>query len=119
MNTIAGASVLSTDTQFTEGEAVQRSSTGTVEPHTTGDVLGVVMESTAVNETTFATKLYSAGGGGVKMILGTAWDGTPSRFRFVSGRVEPITSGGDGWLIPDYPASPKSAGDVVRGGIYK
>jgi hypothetical protein len=112
---------LSTPSSFPVGEAVQTSSGGGIEAHTTGEVLGVVLSSVSLNDenTEFATKIYSAGGGGVEMILGSAWDGSPSRFEFAQGRVQPVSTGGDGWLIPDYPAVSKVAGDTVRGAIYK
>lgn len=112
---------ISTNSPFPVGEAVQGSPNGGIESHTTGEVLGVVLASVSVNDenTEYATKIYSAGGGGVPMILGSNWDGAPSRLRFVQGRVEPVLSGGDGWLIPDYPPSPKIAGDTVKGAIYK
>lgn len=112
---------LSTSSSFPVGEAVQTAAGGGIEPHTSGEVLGVVMSSTSLNDenTEYATKVYSAGGGGVSMILGVAWDGSPSRFQFVNGRVEPVSTGGHGWLIPDYPATPKAIGDTVQGGIYK
>jgi hypothetical protein len=112
---------LSTSSSFTVGEAVQTASGGGIEAHTTGEVLGVVLSSISLNDenTEYATKVYSAGGGGVEMILGAAWDGSPSRFQFVTGRVQPVSTGGDGWLIPDYPATSKAAGDSVRGAIYK
>ena len=111
---------VTTSTQFTEGEAVQVSDIGVIETYTTGDVLGVVMSSTEIDETSFATKIYSAGGGGVVMVLASSWNGAPSRFRFVSGgRIEPAATGGDGWMIPDHPPVARNAGDIVRAAIYK
>ena len=111
---------LTTSTSFTSGEAVQLNGT-TLETHSTGNVIGVVMSSVSLNDenTEYATKVYAAGGGGVDMLLGASWDGYPSRFEFIGGRAHPVASGGDGWLIPEFPISAKVSGDIAQGGIYK
>lgn len=110
---------MTTSSSMEEGLAVQLSDQGEVEAHTTGSVLGVVMSSVEIDGVSFATKIYSAGGGGVPMILGADWDGMPSRFQFVNGQVEPITSGGDGWLVPSHPIKAKTQGNIVVGAIYQ
>ena len=108
-----------TSTQFTVGEAVQKASNGSIESHSSGEVLGVVRSSVEITENEYATQIYAAGGGGSQMILGTDWDGSPSRFQFQSGRVHPVSSGGDGWLIPDFPQQAKVTGDLILGCIYR
>lgn len=108
---------LQTGNSFTVGEAVQKSSGGVV-PHTDGTVLGVVMMCTEVSEGLYETKIYSAGGGGTDMLLGADWDGSAGRFRFENGRVVPVDSGGDGWLLPELPQAAKQVGDMIKGAIY-
>lgn len=111
---------LATPESFTVGEAVQLNGT-TLETHSSGNVIGVVMSSVSLNDegTDHATKIYVSGGGGVDMLLGAAWDGYPTRFEFINGRAHPVASGGDGWLIPEYPIAAKISGDTVQGGIYR
>ena len=108
---------LHTSDSFTVGEAVQKSSNSVV-PHTDGVVLGVVMLCTEVSEGLYETRIYSAGGGGTDMLLGAAWDGSAGRFRFENGRVVPVDVGGDGWLLPELPQTPKEVGDMIKGAIY-
>lgn len=106
-----------TSTSFTAGEAVEQAGSSIV-THNSGAVLGVVLASVEVAENTYHTKIYTAGGGGVDMILGADWDGLPTRFNFVQGRAVPVSSGGAGWLLPELPQAAKVAGDVVKGAIY-
>tara|TARA_R100000278_G_scaffold122338_1_gene108236 strand:+ start:455 stop:802 length:348 start_codon:yes stop_codon:yes gene_type:complete len=107
-----------TNTSFTVGEAVEKSGS-TIATHSTGDVLGVVMASNEITENTlYQIKIYSAGGGGTDMILGADWDGSPGRFQFINGRIHPVSSGGDGWFLPELPQATKVAGDIVKGAIY-
>ncbi len=109
-----------TPNQFTSGEAVQLDDNQALITHTTGEALGIVMTSVSPDEgSTWQTKIYAAGGGGVSALLGDTWDGQPSRFVFAGGRVVPTTTRGDGWLIPSMPIVSKVAGDSVSVGIYK
>lgn len=111
---------LLTTSSFNVGEAVQHNGS-TLEPHTTGEVCGVVMSCASLNDegTEYETKVYVAGGGGITVSLGAAWNGQPTRFEFVNGRATPAPTGGDGWLIPEYPLSAKVAGDTAHAAIYR
>ena len=68
---------------------------------------------------TYESKIYVAGGGGQDMVLGAAWNGILTRFEFQNGQAIPVSSGGDGWLVPEFPNATKVIGDVVQGAIYK
>lgn len=106
-----------TTTPFTVGEAVEKLNS-TITTHSNGNVLGVVMQSVEISEDLYQIKIYSAGGGGTDMILATSWDGSPTRFQFVNARVQPVETGGHGWLLPELPQSPKDEGAFVKGAIY-
>jgi hypothetical protein len=106
-----------TSSSFLVGEAVEKSGS-TISSHSTGQVLGVVMSSEEIQPGLYHVKIYAAGGGGTDMILGADWDGTPSRFEFVNGRVSPCATGGHGWLQPELPQTAKASGEIVRGAIY-
>lgn len=103
-----------------QNQFVQLSSDGlSVEPHTTGAALGVCMglETTEDTQETIA-RVYVAGGSGQDAVLHAAWDGSQSRFEVISGKVNPVSSGGVGWLIPDFPKTAYSANDVVKVALY-
>ena len=112
---------INSDSQLTVGEAIELTSDGSkATQRTSGQAVGVVMSSVETGENTgiWTNKVYVAGGGGTSMILSSSWDGTLTRFEYDGARVRPVTSGGVGWLIPDYPALAHSAGDVVKGSLY-
>ena len=103
-----------------QGQFVQLSSDGsTVEIHTTGTALGLCMsvETTDDTQQTIA-QVYVAGGSGHDAVLHAAWSGEQSRFEVVEGKVNPVSSGGVGWLIPAFPKTAYSANDVVKVAIY-
>ena len=103
-------------------KAVERDENGQLITHSSGVVLGVVMSSYQVQNSdpaTFESKIYVGGGGGQSLILGATWDGVLTRFEFQNGLVVPISSGGNGWLIPEFPGTSKNNGDIVQGAIYK
>jgi hypothetical protein len=102
------------------GQFVQLSSDSEqVENHTTGETLGVCVNSyTSDDDGLQYAEVYAAGGGGRQAILNSSWDGAPSRFSVVNAKVEPVSSGGIGWLIPSLPRSSKTAGDSVYISIY-
>ena len=86
-----------------------------VELHTTGSILGLCM---GVETTEDFARVYVAGGSGQDAILNTAWTGEQSRFEVVNGKVNPVSSGGIGWLIPAFPKAAYSANDLVKVAIY-
>lgn len=103
-----------------QGQFVQLSSDGSkVELHTTGTALGLCMsvETTEDTQETVA-RVYVAGGSGQDAVLHAAWSGEQSRFEVVSGKVNPVSSGGVGWLIPAFPKTSYSANDTVKVSIY-
>lgn len=103
-----------------QSQFVQLSSDGlSVELHTTGNALGLCMsvETTEDTQQTIA-RVYVAGGSGQDAILHAAWSGEQTRFEVVSGKVNPISSGGVGWLIPAFPKTAYSENDVVKVSIY-
>ena len=103
-------------------KAVERDLDGNLVIHSSGQALGVVMSSYQVPDSdpvTYESKIYVAGGGGQDMVLGAAWNGILTRFEFQNGQAVPVSSGGDGWLVPEFPVASKVSGDVVQGAIYK
>ena len=103
-----------------QNQFVQLSSDNlSVELHTTGTALGIciALETTEDTQETLA-RVYVAGGSGQDAILHAAWSGEQSRFEVVNGKVNPVSSGGIGWLIPDFPKAAHSANDVVKVAIY-
>lgn len=103
-----------------ENQFVQLSNDGlSVELHTTGTALGVCMKLETTEDTQeHLAKIYVAGGSGTDAILNASWDGTQSRFEVINGKVNPVSSGGIGWLIPEFPKSSKSANEVVKVAVY-
>lgn len=111
---------IQTSNNFEQGQVIQKNNNSYSLNDGTGLIIGVVMSSNLIEDTSnYEVMIYAAGGGGSKMKLGAAWDGLPSRFDFHNDTIVPTTSEGVGWLIPDYPASSKLAGDLVHGAIYK
>lgn len=102
------------------GQFVQLSSdSNTVENHTTGTVLGLCRTVyTSDDDGLLYAEIYVAGGGGQSAILNSNWNGAPTRFDVVNSKVEPVASGGIGWIIPSLPRSSKVAGDSVDISIY-
>ena len=103
-----------------QNQFVQLSSDGlSVELHTTGTPIGICMnlETTEDSQETFA-RVYVAGGSGQDAILHAAWNGSQSRFEVIAGKVNPVSSGGVGWLIPAFPHTAYSANDVVKVAVY-
>lgn len=102
------------------GQFVQLSTdTNKVENHTSGLVLGLCRRIYENQDNTIKyCEVYVAGGGGQQAILGSNWNGTPSRFDVVQSKVQPVSSGGIGWIIPNFPKSSSVAGDLVYISIY-
>lgn len=63
-------------------------------------------------------EIYQAGGGGQLAVLNAEWSGAPCRFDVINSKVQPVASGGLGWIIPEFPKTTKSAGDSVYISIY-
>ena len=102
------------------GQFVQLSSDqNKVENHTTGLVLGLCRRIYDNEDGTIKyCEVYVAGGGGQQAILNVNWDGSPTRFDVVQSKVQPVSSGGIGWIIPNFPKSSAAAGDSVYISIY-
>ena len=108
------------NTNVVQNQFVQLSTDGlTVELHTTGTPLGICMnvETTEDTQQTIA-RIYVAGGSGQDAILHTAWNGGQSRFDVVNGKVNPVSSGGIGWLIPTFPKQSYQQDQLVKVAIY-
>jgi hypothetical protein len=101
------------------GDGLQLDASGNIQPHTTGECIGFVRAITPISDSESLIQVYVAGGGGAEMRLGAAWDGSLTRFEVVSGSVQPVASGGVGWLIPSYPRASAAVGAIVQGAIYK
>lgn len=103
-----------------QGQFVQLSSDGlSVELHTTGAPLGLCFGIEILEDTQERiAKVYAAGGSGQIAILGADWSGSPSRFDIINSKVIPVSSGGSGWIVPEYPKSSRSQGDSVWIAIY-
>ena len=104
----------------TQGQFVQLSSDlETVENHTTGAVLGLCKSVYESEDNGLRySEIYVAGGGGQQAVLNSQWDGSPSRFNVINAKVEPVASGGIGWILPDLPKQPKESGGLVFISIY-
>ena len=103
-------------------KAVERNQSGHLVIQSNSEAVGVVMSSNVIADTNpsrFESRIYVGGGGGQSLILGADWDGVLTRFEFQNGLAIPISSGGDGWLIPEFPSTTKNSGDIVQGAIYK
>ena len=103
-----------------QNQFVELSSDGqTVQLHTTGRPIGICIK-TEVTEDTQETvaQVYVAGGSGQDAVLHTSWNGSQSRFEVVNGKVNPVASGGIGWLIPNFPNVSKSSNDIVKVAVY-
>lgn len=109
------------DNSVLENQFVQLSSDGlTVEMHSTGTPIGLCMSVETTEDTQEkVAKVYTAGGSGQDAVLSSNWDGSPSRFEIVNGKANPVSTGGDGWLIPTFPQASYSANDVVKVALYK
>lgn len=107
-----------TSLALTVGDGVQLDTSGNIAPHTTGECIGFIRALVPLENGNYRAQVYVAGGGGTEMRLGASWDGNLSRFEIVSGAVHPVTSGGQGWLIPTHPKAPVEAGALVYGSIY-
>ena len=51
-------------------------------------------------------------------VLSQSGYGEQSRFEVINGKVNPVSSGGVGWLIPSFPKTSYSANDVVKVAVY-
>tara|TARA_Y100001954_G_scaffold180293_1_gene192021 strand:+ start:117 stop:473 length:357 start_codon:yes stop_codon:yes gene_type:complete len=111
-----------TNIELRSNYAVQRDSSNNLVEHTDGTVVGICMSCFEIQDTNpvfYESKIYVSGGGGQSMILNSNWSGLLTRFEFVNGKVEPVDTGGSGWLVPEYPQVNKNAGDIVSGVIYR
>lgn len=108
------------NTNVIENQFVQLSSDNlTVELHTTGTPVGVCMKLETTEDTQeHLAQVYVAGGSGQNAVLHTAWNGSQSRFEVINGKVNPVSSGGIGWIIPEFPHASKSQNDVVKVAVY-
>jgi len=103
-------------------KAVERSPQGELVEHTSGTPLGIVMQIDEIQGSdalVYAAKIYVAGGGGQSIKLGSDWDGVLSRFEIVEGCAQPTSTGGQGWLIPNFPNTPQVAGELAQAALYK
>jgi len=108
------------DLNVIQNQFVQLSSDGlTVELHTTGAAIGICMTLETTEDTQeHLAQVYVAGGSGQDAVLNASWNGAPSRFEVINGKVNPVSSGGIGWIVPDFPQSSKSENDLVKVAIY-
>ena len=108
------------DLNVIENQFVQLSSDGSkVELHSNGTPLGLCIRVDVMEDTQErVAQVYSAGGSGENAILGTNWNGSPSRFDVINSKVVPVSSNGIGWIIPDFPKASKVSGDAVRIALY-
>ena len=104
----------------TQGQFVQLSSDqNSVENHNTGVVLGLCRRVYVSEDDGLRyAEIYAAGGGGQSAILNADWSGSPSRFDVVNAKVQPVASGGIGWIIPEFPKASKLANESVFISIY-
>jgi hypothetical protein len=98
-----------------QGQFVQLSTDKTeVENHTTGSCVGLCRSVyNSEDDGVSYAEIYQAGGGGQRAVLNDTWNGAPSRFDIVNAKVQPVSSGGVGWIIPEFPQAGKIAGDSV------
>ena len=103
-----------------QGQFVQLSSDKlTVENHITGSVLGLCIRSYISEDDSIRyAEIYAAGGSGQQAILNTDWNGSPSRFDVVNAKGQPVSQGGIGWIIPEFPRDSKLADSLVNVSIY-
>lgn len=108
------------DLNVIQNQFVQLASDGlTVELHTTGTPIGVCMKLETTEDTQeHLAQVYVAGGSGQDAVLNASWNGSQSRFEVINGKVNPVSSGGIGWIIPDFPRSSKSENDLVKVAVY-
>jgi hypothetical protein len=108
------------NSNVTQNQFVQLSSDGlSVEIHTTGTPLGVCISIEVLEDTQERlAKIYVAGGSGQNAVLNADWNGSQTRFEVVNGKVNPIASGGIGWIIPEYPRASKLTNETVRVAVY-
>lgn len=93
--------------------------TNTVENHTTGKVLGLCRSVYVSEDDSIRyAEVYVAGGGGQPAILGTDWNGSPTRFDVIDSKVVPVSQGGLGWIIPELPRETKHSNSLVNIAIY-
>lgn len=102
------------------GEFVQLSSDESqVEKKTSGQTIGLCRSVYVSDDDGLRyAEIYQAGGGGQSAVLNSNWSGAPSRFDVVNAKVEPVASGGIGWIIPEFPKVAKTAGESVYISIY-
>tara|TARA_Y100000114_G_C11703146_1_gene299504 strand:+ start:146 stop:496 length:351 start_codon:yes stop_codon:yes gene_type:complete len=108
------------NSNVTQDQFVQLSSDGlSVELHTNGTPVGVCISVEVTEDTQERIcKVYVAGGSGQDAILYADWNGSPTRFEVVNGKVNPVTSGGIGWILPEYPRASKSSNQTVKIAVY-
>lgn len=107
-----------TSTEIPIGTGVQFTN-GQLEQHSNGECIGFIRDNYQLDGGLFQAQVYVAGGGGSDMLLGAAWDGSLTRFEIINGRVSPVSTGGVGWLLPQYPQVAKAVGETVLGALYK
>lgn len=110
-----------TNQVFNIGQIIQKNNDDTYSlNNNTGLVLGSIMNSNSIDDSSDNEyQVYGGGGGGVKMRLGSNWNGKITRFEFNNDSIVPVESGGSGWIIPNYPEESKLSGDLVDAVIYK
>lgn len=95
------------------------SNTATVENHSNGEILGLCQSVYVSDDDGIRyAEVYAGGGGGRPALLGSDWDGSPSRFDVVNSKVHPVSQGGIGWIIPNFPRTNQVANSLVNIAIY-
>ena len=111
---------VTTNTSFDKGDIIQFLNDTYSLNNGSGLILGSVIECNQIEDTnTFSVVIYAAGGGGSKIRLSEDWHGNPTRFEFFNNGIRSVASGGQGWIIPNYPATAVLAGNLVDAAIYK
>ena len=108
------------NTDVLQYQFVQLSSDGlSVELHSSGTPLGLCLSVETMEDTQEkVARIYVAGGSGNDAVLHASWNGEQSRFEVVNGKVNPVSSGGIGWLVPSFPKTSYSANETVKVAIY-